>query len=321
MISVSVGTNIKKRRYELRMSQQELAEAMGYKTRSTIAKIEAGENDISQRKLQKFAAVLETTVAELIGTPQQSVPVQEAAPPVYTHRNRNIAIILAGGKSGRNRQNIPSQFVNVHGKPILVYCMEAYQAHPSVDDIYVVCLRGWERIVSAYVKQYGITKLKGIILGGNTGMGSLKNAVDHIQKHCDPEDLVIIQEATRPMVSVETISQLLLACQEKGSATICHSMNEYVQFCLEDGRASYVDRNAVVALQSPEVHKFSLLTRAFTEAVEMQQPMLESCFTMLLHNLGYNINFIESPINNIKVTREEDIAAFSSLVKWLHDPY
>ena len=155
---MSVGDNIKKRRFELRMSQQELADAMGYKTRSTIAKIESGENDVSQKKLQKFAAALDTTVEDLI-----SERAQTAERPRISFRemssNRHIAIILAGGKSGGNRQNIPSQFVNVHGKPILVYSMYAYQAHPSVDDIYVVCLKGWESIVKAYAEQYGITKL------------------------------------------------------------------------------------------------------------------------------------------------------------------
>lgn len=314
VISVSVGANIKKRRYELRMSQQELAEAMGYKTRSTIAKIEAEENDVSQKKLQKFAAVLETTVAELIGT-QQTVPTPEAALQGDDRKNRNVAIILAGGKAGRNRQNIPSQFVNVQGKPILVYCMEAYQAHPSVDDIYVVCLRGWERIVSAYVKQYGITKLKGIIPGGNTGMASLQNAVEHIRERCSPEDFVIIQEATRPMVSVETISRLLLACQEKGSATICHSMKEYVQFHVSGGKAEYVERETMIAMQSPEVHRLSLLQEVFQKAMAYDHPLTESCCTMLLHNLGYDINFIESNVNNIKISREEDIAAFSALVR------
>ena len=63
---MSVGVNIRKRRYELRMSQQELADAMGYKTRSTIAKIESGENDVSQKKLRRFAEVLETTVEALV---------------------------------------------------------------------------------------------------------------------------------------------------------------------------------------------------------------------------------------------------------------
>lgn len=313
---MSVGANIKKRRFELRMSQQELADAMGYKTRSTIAKIESGENDVSQKKLQKFASVLDTTVEALItGYPAAPAAPADAMEFSDFKRNQNIVIILAGGKSGRNRQNIPSQFINVHGKPIIVYCTEAYQAHPAIDDIYVVCLKGWENIVKAYAQQYGITKLKGLIPGGISGMASLKNALDHVKKRYRPEDLIFIQESTRPLVRAETISRLLQACSEKGSATICHSMSEYVQFNISGSRAEYVDRNSVIALQSPEAHRLSLMNEVFEKAARLKHPLTESCCTMLLYNLGYRINFIESSINNIKITREEDIAAFGALSK------
>lgn len=312
---MSVGANIKKRRFELRMSQQELAEAMGYKTRSTIAKIESEENDVSQKKLKKFAAVLDTTVEELIAGYSPAVPTATLMAAAEPKRNRNIAVILAGGKSGRNQQNIPSQFINVQGKPILVYCMDAYQAHPSIDDIYVVCLRGWENIVKAYAAQYGITKLRGIIPGGTSGILSLKNALDYMAGQYAPEDLVIIQESTRPMITTETISKLLLACAEKDSATICHSMNEYVQFSVSGQRASYIDRNTTIALQSPEAHRLSLMNAVFAQAARRQHPLTETCCTMLLYNLGYKINFIEGGINNIKIVREEDIAAFSAMIK------
>ena len=310
---MSVGANIKKRRYQLRMSQQELADAMGYRTRSTIAKIESGENDVSQRKLQKFAAVLDTTVEALIGgyTP----PV--IAEPVFSveKKSRTVAVILAGGKSGRNRQNIPSQFIAVQGKPILVYCMEAYQTHPAVDDIYVVCLRGWENIVNAYAEQYGITKLRKLVPGGSSGMLSLKNALDTLSPEYDRDTVVIIQEATRPMVSTEMISSLLQACWEKGSATVCHRMDEYVQFDISRGRASYMDRDSVIALQSPEAHRLGLITGIFERARRERHPLTESCCTMLLYNLGFDINFIYSSVNNIKITREEDIAAFGAIVR------
>jgi len=313
---VSVGTNIKKRRFELRMSQQELAAAMGYKTRSTIAKIESGENDVSQKKLQKFAAVLDTTVEELISGYAPVLPQTRPAAENEPQRTvRHIAVILAGGKSGRNRQNIPSQFINVKGKPILVYCMEAYQAHPAIDDVYVVCLRGWENIVKAYAAQYGISKLRGIIPGGSSGILSLKNALDEVSGRYDPRDLVIIQESTRPMISVETISRLLLACEEKDSATICHSMDEYVQFSLTGTQAKYIDRSTTIALQSPEAHRLSLMNEVFARAAQQNHPLTETCCTMLLYNLGYRINFIESSINNIKIVREEDIAAFSAMIK------
>lgn len=313
---MSVGSNIKKRRFELRMSQQDLADAMGYKTRSTIAKIESGENDVSQKKLQKFAAVLDTTVEALITGHTAAYPRPSTAQElVVAPKNKKVAIVLAGGKSGRNRQNIPSQFVNVHGKPILVYAMDAYQIHPSVDDIYVVCLKGWENIVRDYAEQYGITKLKGLIPGGSSGIASLKNAVDHIRERYAPNDLILIQEATRPLVSVETISKLLQSCSEKGSATICHSMDEYVQFNVAGGKAEYVDRSAMIALQSPEAHRLALLSEMFERAERQQHPLTESCCTMLLYNLGYDINFVENSVNNIKIVRDEDLAAFGAKVQ------
>lgn len=310
---MSVGDAIRKRRFELRMSQQELADAMGYKTRSTIAKIESGENDVSHKKLQKFAAVLDTTPEALMGG-YVAVSRQVAVAPAK-NGNRHVAIILAGGKSGRNRQNIPTQFININGKPILVYSMDAYQDHPAIDDIYVVCLKGWESIVRAYAQQYGITKLQGIIGGGSSGMASLKNALDYISALYADEDLVIIQEASRPMVSVELLSTLLRACAEKNSATICHRMNDYVQFRVNGSRAEYVDRDEIVALQSPEAHRLSLMKEVFRKAQSLHHPLTESCCTMLLYNLGYDINFIPTGVNNIKITREEDIAAFSARVR------
>ena len=313
---MSVGLNIKKRRYELRMSQQELADAMGYKTRSTIAKIEAEENDVSQKKLQKFASVLDTTVETLILGDQVNAVTQAVismGPEIK--KNKNVAIILAGGKTVRNRQNIPSQFISVHGKPILVHCLEVYQTHPAVDEIYVVCLKGWENIVKAYAYQYGITKLRALIPGGSSGIGSLKNGLDYVKTRYRPEDTVIVQESTRPMVTAETISELLMACAEKGSATTCHSMKEYVQFDVSEGGAVYVDRDSMIALQSPEAHRLSLLSEVFEKAVRENHPFTESCCTMLLYKLGYKINFIQSNINNIKIAREEDIASFAALVR------
>ena len=313
---MSVGTNIRQRRYELRLSQQELADAMGYKTRSTIAKIESGENDVSQKKLKKFAEVLNTTVEALIsGNAPSPAAFAPADQPIPARRSRNVAVILAGGKIGITSRNIPCQFLSVKGKPILVYCMEAYQKHPSVDDILIVCLKGWETIVRDYAHQYGITKLRSLIPNGNSGMASLKNAVDYMRDHYSSDDLVIIQEATRPLVREETISSLLRSCEETGSATICHSMNDYVQFNISDGKAEYVNRNAMIALQSPEAHRMSLVREVFDKAQQQNHLLSESCCTMLLHHLGYPINFLQSAVNNIKIAREEDLAAFSAQIR------
>lgn len=314
---MSVGANIKKRRYEMRMSQQELADALGYKTRSTIAKIESGENDVSHKKLQKFAAVLDTTVEELVqGYSKQKTFIGEATTE-SGNRNKNVVIILAGGKSGRNKQNIPSQFVNVNSKPIIVYCMEAYQNHPLIDDIYVVCLKGWENIVTAYAEQYGITKLKFLIPNGVSGIESLKNALEKIKDFYSLNDVIVIQEATRPMVTSEMISRLLKECADKGSATIGHLMDDYVQFKVHEKGVSYIERDSVMAMQSPEAHRLSLVSGVFEKAKRENHTLSESCCTMLMYNLNYEINFIESSINNIKIVREEDFATFGALINSL----
>lgn len=317
---MSVGTNIKKRRFELRMSQQELADALGYKTRSTIAKIESGENDVTQKKLQRFAEVLDTTVEALItGDSVPSHPTVHSAP-IYEDagtpdRNKNIAIILAGGKSMRNQQNIPNQFINILGKPVIVYCLEAYQAHPAIDDIYIVCLKGWEQIVKAYAEQFHITKLKGLIPAASSGILSVKNGLEYVKNIYSGGDVVVFQESTRPMVSVDMISKLLQACYENGSANICQGMKDYVQFICNDGTVDYIDRNSIVSLESPEAYQIGMITAVFADAEKKQHPLNESCCAMLLFNLGYNINFIEGSVNNIKIVRQEDVAVANTLLK------
>lgn len=313
---MSIGANIKKRRFELGMSQQDLADAMGYKTRSTIAKIESGENDISQKKLQKLATLLDTSIESLISgyTAKPANSYAQSLTATFSSRSKNVAIVLAGGKSIRNQQNIPNQFINIHGKPVIVYCLEAYQAHPAIDDIYIVCLRGWESIVTAYAEQYQITKLRGFIPSGPNGIISVQNGIKHIKSQYSPEDTIIIQESTRPMVNVEMISKLLLSCNKKGSATICQPMRDYVQFTLKDGSTEYIDRNTIVDLQSPEAHRLLMIDSVFEEAKTQQHPLTESCCTMLMYNLGYEINFIESSVNNIKIVRQEDIAIANALL-------
>ena len=314
---MSLGTNIRKRRYELNLSQQELADAMGYKSRSTIAKIESGENDVTQSKLRKFAQALETTVEALLAgdAPLSPSPAPVPSAPDLPGRHRTVAVLLAGGKSVRNHQNIPNQFINILGKPVIVYCLEAYQNHPAVDDIYIVCLRGWEEIVRAYAEQYHITKLRGLLPGSSSGILSTKNGLDFVKEHYQPEDIIIFQEATRPMVRVEMISKLLQSCAVNGSANICQSMRDYVQFTVTDGVASYVDRDTVVDLQSPEAYRLSVIDAVFRAALERDHPLTESCCVMLMYNLGFPINFIEGSINNIKIVRQEDIAIFTSLLR------
>lgn len=81
----------------------------------------------------------------------------------------NIALLTAAGHGTRMHQDIPKQFLHVNNKPIIVYTMEAFQKHPSIDAIVVITLSSWKEVLHAYAKQYNITKLSGVAEGGRRG--------------------------------------------------------------------------------------------------------------------------------------------------------
>ena len=132
---------------------------------------------------------------------------------------KNIALIIAGGVGARMHQDIPKQFINVHDKPVIVYTLEVFQKHPNIDAIEVVCLDGWHDILKAYALQFGITKLENIVSGGETGLQSIRKGLyDIATRYKGDDDIVLIHDAIRPMVSAEIISDNIRVCREYGNA-------------------------------------------------------------------------------------------------------
>jgi len=104
----------------------------------------------------------------------------------------NIALIIAGGTGNRMHQDIPKQFITVNERPVIVYTLEAFEKHPEIDAIAVVCIEGWEHVLWAYAKQFNITKLEYIIPGGDCGQASIRNGVYELEKHFSKDDIVLI---------------------------------------------------------------------------------------------------------------------------------
>ena len=95
----------------------------------------------------------------------------------------NIALIIAGGSGQRMHQDIPKQFLNVFDKPVIIYTLEAFQKHPDIDVIAVVCIEGWGNVLDAYAKQFGIDKLKHIVPGGDNGQSSILNGLFELEAY------------------------------------------------------------------------------------------------------------------------------------------
>lgn len=226
----------------------------------------------------------------------------------------NIALIIAGGKGLRMQQEIPKQFITVNEKPVIVYTMEAFQRHADIDAIAVVCIEGWENILAAYAKQYHITKLRHIIPGGENGQGSIRNGVFELEKHYGREDLVLVHDAIRPMLSTEIISSCIATATQHGSAIAVVPCQEAMLETQDQisTNSSYPRAN-LKRTQTPQGFPIGVLADAHREALERGiTNSIASCTLMV--ELGKTIYFSAGSEKNIKLTTPEDIDIFRALL-------
>ena len=131
----------------------------------------------------------------------------------------NYALIIAGGSGNRMGQDIPKQFMHVDNCPIIIHTMMAFQKHPDIQGIAVVCLAGWETVLQSYANQFCITKLKWIFPGGSNGQESIHNGIYGLKEAgCGDDDLVLVHDAVRPLLSQDIISSNIAICQKYGYA-------------------------------------------------------------------------------------------------------
>ena len=229
---------------------------------------------------------------------------------------KNIALIIAGGIGARMHQDIPKQFINVDDKPVIIYTLEAFQNHPNIDAIEVVCLEGWHDILRAYAKQFGIDKLESIVNGGETGQDSIRNGLyDIAARHHDDDDIVLIHDAIRPMVSADIISDNIRVCRKYGNATTvipCTSvMLKTSDSVMSDEQ---IPRDNLKITQTPQSFFINELVGVHNEAVKREfAPAIASC--ALYIEMGKKVYLSAGSEKNIKLTTSEDIEIFSSLLK------
>lgn len=226
----------------------------------------------------------------------------------------NIALLTAGGSGTRMHQDIPKQFIHIKNKPIIIYTLESFQVHPSIDAIIVVGLEGWIDVIWAYAKQYNITKLKWVVNGGNTGQDSIENGLQVLKEHCMDSDIVMIHDGNRALISQEIISDSLAKQKEYGSAVAAIPCVEVV-FRTEDGNSSItnIPRDLLLRTQTPHTYTLGKLLWAYKKKdINWIENTVATCDLMCL--LGERVFFSKGSERNIKITTIEDIDIFISLL-------
>lgn len=234
----------------------------------------------------------------------------------------NIAILTAGGTGSRTHQDLPKQFITVDNKPIIIYTLEAFQYHPNIDEIYVACLDGWSAILEAYAKQFNITKLKRIVIGGDTGQKSIYNGLKAVYEDHGGEDVVVlIHDGNRPMVSHDIITDNLVKQKLYGSAVAAIPTTEVV-FVSEGGIQSdkALNRDELWRTQTPHAYRFMELWDVHNRAIKDGITSSAASCSLMQH-YGYTTYFSKGSEKNIKITTAEDIEVFKALLNAKNDSW
>lgn len=236
----------------------------------------------------------------------------------------NIALIIAGGIGSRMNQDIPKQFLNVYDKPIIVYTLEAFQRHPDITGIEVVCLDDWQGALKAYAKQFGISKLESIVSGGKNGQDSIRNGVyDIAARYQDDQTIVLVHDAIRPMVSQEIISDNIRVCRQFGNAiTVVPCTAAMLKTYDSLSTVEQVPRDYLKITQTPQSFFVKDLVEAHHEALSKGITNSVASCTMYIE-LGKKLFMSKGSEKNLKITTKDDLDIFKALLNlpnadWMH---
>lgn len=227
----------------------------------------------------------------------------------------NIALIIAGGTGVRMGADIPKQFINVNGKPVIAYALETFEKHDEVDVIAVVSVDNWKDEVLSYRNRYNITKLKHVYSGGNTAQESIRNGLFALEACYDSNDFVLISDSVRPLVSADIITDSLKKARECGISMAAIPCSD-AMFVTEDGKITTEEypRDNLRRTQRPHCFRLGKACEIHRKAVELGIEN-STCTTAIAVRLGEKIALSMGSERNLKLTTSEDVNIFKSLLE------
>ena len=229
---------------------------------------------------------------------------------------KTIAVIFAGGYGLRmHTKSRPKQFLELNGKPIIIYTLELFDNHPEVDAIVVACVEPWISFLEKMLRKFEINKVVRIVPGGDTGQDSIYAGLCAAEEYAGGEDaFVLIHDGVRPLITEETITDNIVAVREHGSCITCINATETLIVCQQDGGLEIPTRNRSLIARAPQSFRLSDILAAHRKAIaEGRHDFIDSC-TMMSH-YGYNLTTIIGPTENIKITTPTDFFLFRAMVK------
>ena len=226
----------------------------------------------------------------------------------------NVALIFAGGSGTRmNTKSRPKQFLQLHGKEIIIYTLEHFERHPDIDAIAVVCIADWIDYLKKALKKHDISKVKWIVPGGETGQDSIFNGLYAIHKDCPEDSIVLIHDGVRPLINEKLISDNIESVKEHGSAITVTPVIETVMLTENDNRVyKSVNRDKCCTAKAPQSFWLKDIYEAHMKARgEGIHNKIDSA--TMMSDYGHALYTVAGGPENIKITTPTDFYIFRAL--------
>lgn len=227
--------------------------------------------------------------------------------------NSVTGLIFAGGTGQRmSTRSTPKQFLELHGKPVIIYTIEHFEKHPEVDRIVVVCLESWIGELKRLLRRYDIEKVTTIVPGGLTGDASIYNGLVAMRDTTADEDIVLIHDGVRPLIDEQLLTENIAAAREHGAAITVERVVESV--VRVDAAGDIVDvppRDEMQVAKAPQSFRYGLIYELYEWAQAEKIGTIDSAH--LCHLRGVRPRTVASTPNNMKITKPTDYYVFRAL--------
>lgn len=227
----------------------------------------------------------------------------------------NIAIIFAGG-SGKRMNTVvrPKQFLELNGKPIIIYTLELFDNHLDIDGIVVVCIESWIPFLKKMLKKFEINKVVEVVPGGKTGQDSIYNGLSAAAKHYSKDSIVLIHDGVRPLIVEQTITDNIETAKKEGNCITCVPATETFVVKQEDGSLNIPSRDNSLIARAPQTFVLGDILDAHEKAQQANKhDFIDSCTMMSYY--GHQMHTIIGPMENIKITTPTDFFIFRAMVQ------
>ena len=219
------------------------------------------------------------------------------------------AIVLAGGRGKRMNYHKSKQFIEIKGKPVLVYTLEKFIYNKSIDEVILVLPEDEVDYCKKEVLQRYSLKVDRIVIGGKERQDSVFNALEAMEK----ADIVLIHDGARPFINEKIIEEGIKYANIYGAAAPGVTPKDTIKIKNEDNiSVDTPDRNTFVAVQTPQCFKYDEIYQCHRKIKEENAIVTDD--TSVVERYGHKVYLYEGDYTNIKITTPEDLILAERLI-------